>query len=140
MERFLAEKQVDAKQLSPLTLAFIGDTVYDLLVREEIICYANRSANDLHSLAVKQVRASAQAKAIEDILGHLTEDEITVYKRGRNAHTTTVPKSASAGQYRRATGMEALFAYLYLEKRQDRMNELYEAAFGDVSTEISEPV
>lgn len=125
MERFLAEKQVDAKQLSPLTLAFIGDTVYDLLVREEIICDANRSANDLHSLAVKQVRASAQAKAIEDILPQLTEDEITVYKRGRNAKTAHTAKNSTTCDYHKATGLEALMGYLYLSGEIDRIRQLY---------------
>ena len=80
MNRFLSNNDVDADLLSPLTLAFIGDTVYDLLVREEIICDANRPANDLHSLAVKKVKASAQAKAITDILPELTEKEISVGK------------------------------------------------------------
>ena len=77
MDRLLSENSVDAKQLSPLTLAFIGDTVYDLLVREELICKANRPANDLHLLAVKQVKASAQSHAAELILPILTEDELT---------------------------------------------------------------
>lgn len=125
MERFLSEKQVDAKQLSPLTLAFIGDTVYDLLVREEIICDANRSVNDLHSLAVKQVKASAQAAAVENIMDRLTDEELTVFKRGRNAKTAHIAKNATTGDYHKATGLEAVFGYLYLSGNMERIKELY---------------
>lgn len=125
MERFLSEKQVDPKQLSPLTLAFIGDTVYDLLVREEIICDANRSANDLHALAVRQVRASAQAKAVTEIMEQLTVEELNVFKRGRNAKTAHIAKNASTGDYHKATGLEAVFGYLYLSGNTGRIKELY---------------
>ena len=85
MERFLSEKPVDLKQLSPLTLAFIGDTVFDLLVREKLICEANRPANDLHRLAVRDVKASAQAEFVNILLPYFTEEEMNIYKRGRNA-------------------------------------------------------
>lgn len=125
MERFFAEKNADPKQLSPLTLAFIGDTVYDLLVREEIVCEANRSANDLNSLAVKQVKASAQAQAIDGIMDRLTEEELSVYKRGRNAKTAHIAKNASTCDYHKATGLEAVMGYLYLSGRMDRIKEIY---------------
>ncbi len=125
MERFLSEKQVDPKQLSPLTLAFIGDTVYDLLVREEVICNANRSANDLHTLAVKQVKAPAQAQAITAIMDELTEEELAVFKRGRNAKTAHVAKNASTCDYHKATGLEAVMGYLYLSGKLQRIKELY---------------
>ncbi len=125
MERFLSEKNVDPKQLSPLTLAFIGDTVYDLLVREEIICSANRSTNDLHALAVKQVKASAQAKAIESIMQNLSEEELSVFKRGRNAKTAHIAKNATTGDYHKATGLEAVMGYLYLSGNMQRIKELY---------------
>ena len=81
----LYNKECDTENLSPLTLAFIGDTVFDLLVREDLICKANRPANDLHNLAVQKVKASAQAGFIEKIMPHLTEAELAVYKRGRKA-------------------------------------------------------
>ena len=125
MERFLSEKKVEPKLLSPLTLAFIGDTVYDLLVREDIICDANQSANSLHSLAVKRVKASAQAHAIEDIMDYLTEEEIAVFKRGRNAKTAHTAKNSSTGDYHKATGLEAVFGYLYLSGETGRIKELY---------------
>ena len=126
MERFLSNINVDADLLSPLTLAFIGDTVYDLLVREEIICDANRPANDLHSLAVKKVKASAQAKAITDLMPMLTEKELAVFKRGRNAKSGHIAKNATTGDYHKATGLEAVFGYLYLTNQISRIIELYE--------------
>lgn len=125
MERLLSECNVDAKQLSPLTLAFIGDTVYDLFVREEIICKANRPANDLHSLAVKSVKASAQSQAAEIIIPVLTEEELAVYKRGRNAKTSHIAKNSTTGDYHKATGLEALFGYLYLCGNINRLKELF---------------
>ncbi len=126
MERFLSQTNVDADSLSPLTLAFIGDTVYDLLVREEIICDANRPANDLHSLAVKKVKASAQAEAITGILPMLSDKETAVFKRGRNAKSGHIAKNATTSDYHKATGLEALFGYLYLTNQIERILELYE--------------
>ncbi len=125
MERFLNNLNVDADTLSPLTLAFIGDTVYDLLVREEIICQANRPANDLHSLAVKKVKASAQAQAVDVIFDVLKEKELAVFKRGRNAKTAHIAKNACVADYHKATGLEAVFGYLYLTGDIERIKELY---------------
>ncbi len=112
-------------ELSPLTLAFIGDTVFDLLVREELICRANRPANDLHNLAVKKVKASAQAEFIGKLLPVLTEKETAVFKRGRNAKVGHLPKNASQSDYHAATGFEALIGYLYLSDEIERIVELY---------------
>lgn len=125
MERLLKEKDVKPNELSPLTLAFIGDTVFDLLVREDLICKANRPANDLHNLAVQKVKASAQAGFIEKIMPHLTEAELAVYKRGRNAKSGHLPKNASQSDYHMATGFEALIGYLYLSDRIERIKELF---------------
>ncbi len=125
MERLLKEKDVKPNELSPLTLAFIGDTVFDLLVREELICKANRPANDLHNLAVQKVKASAQAGFIEKIMPHLTEAELAVYKRGRNAKSGHLPKNASQSDYHMATGFEALIGYLYLSDEIERIKELF---------------
>lgn len=125
MERFLSELPVDTKQLSPLTLAFIGDTVFDLLVREKIICDANRTANDLHSLAVKKVKASAQALFAETVLPHLTDEEISVFKRGRNAKAAHTAKNATVKDYHMATGLEAVFGWLYLRGEMQRIKYLY---------------
>lgn len=130
MERFLKEKNVKPNELSPLTLAFIGDTVFDLLVREDLICDANRPANDLHHLAVSRVKATAQAQQLEKILPILTDEETTVFKRGRNAKSGHQPKNVSRADYHAATGFESLFGYLYLSNRTDRIVELYKIIFG----------
>ena len=125
MERLLKHKDVKPNELSPLTLAFIGDTVFDLLVREDLICTANRSANDLHNLAVRKVKASAQAEFIEKLLPELTEKEVAVFKRGRNAKVGHLPKNASQSDYHAATGFEALIGYLYLSDEIARITELF---------------
>lgn len=125
MERLLKHKDVKPNELSPLTLAFIGDTVFDLLVREDLICTANRPANDLHNLAVKKVKASAQAEFIEKLLPELTEKEVAVFKRGRNAKVGHLPKNASHSDYHAATGFEALIGYLYLSDEIERITELF---------------
>ena len=122
MGRLLPE-DVEPRNLSPLALAFVGDGVYELMVRERLVCQANRPVNELHKQAVAMVRAEAQAAAMDAILPRLTEEEAAVFRRGRNAHT------ARSGDYHRATGLEALFGYLYLRGETDRIQELFEAAF-----------
>lgn len=124
MER-LFNNECDTENLSPLTLAFVGDTVFDLFVREKLVCEANRPVNALHSNATRLVKASAQSKAVDRVIGILTEKELTIYKRGRNAHTNHRAKNASEGDYHRATGLEALFGYLYLKGEIERLRELF---------------
>ncbi len=119
------DKKVNPKQLSPLNLAFIGDCVYEMLVRETLVIDANRPVNDLHRESVKFVSAKAQTAAFEKIKDILTEEEIAVYKRGRNAKVGHSPKSATEGEYHCATGVEALFGYLYLTEQLDRIKELF---------------
>lgn len=129
----LAPMEVDVRTLSPLTLAFVGDGVYELMVRETLTCRANRPNGELHKLSVTMVRAEAQSAAMETILPLLTEDEIAVYKRGRNAHT-----ARAGGDYHRATGLEALFGYLYLTGNIPRIRVLFHAIHGDnTSTSLS---
>ena len=113
-------------QLSPLTLAFVGDAVFDLFVRERLVCLANRPANRLHSLAVSLVKASSQARAAKRLSEKLSEKELSVLKRGRNAHTNHKAKNASESDYHYATGLEALFGFLYLSGESDRLRELFE--------------
>lgn len=122
---FLLEKPADVSALSPLTLAFIGDTVFDLLTRSELVCEANRPVNDLHKMASKRVCASAQAESIRKIMPILTEDETAVFKRGRNAHTGGIPKNASSADYHYATGLESLFGWLWLKGDIERIKQLY---------------
>lgn len=119
------EKACNPKQLSPLNLAFIGDCIYELLVREMLIAEANRPVNDLHRESVRYVSAKAQTQAYEAIREVLTEEETAVFKRGRNAKTGHNPKSASSGEYHTATGVEALFGYLYLTGREERLRVLF---------------
>lgn len=130
MERFLSQFETDPKQISPLTLAFVGDAVYDLLVREKIVCDANRSVNDLHSIAVKQVKAAAQAKTAEKLFDMFTEEEMAIFKRGRNAKTAHIAKNASTSDYHKATGLEAVFGYLYLSGYIERIKELFDIIMG----------
>lgn len=120
------DKEVQAKQLSPLNLAFIGDCIYEIMVRENLVCNANRPVNDLHKESVKYVSAKAQTMAYDKISPLLTEEENAVFKRGRNAKVGHNPKSASQGEYHTATGVEALFGYLYLTEQTDRLKELFE--------------
>ena len=110
-----------------LTLAFIGDSVFDLLVREMLVVEANRPANRLHNLAVERVCAAAQAQAARKLLDEcfLTDEETAILKRGRNAHTNHSPKNASEQDYHYATGLEALFGYLYLAGERDRLQALF---------------
>ncbi len=126
MNRLLFDKNCDVNNLSPLTLAFIGDTVFDLFIREMLVCEANRPVNKLHKAATGYVSAAAQASAAQKILPTLTEKELSVLKRGRNAHTNHKAKNASEGDYHYATGLEALFGYLYLTDQHERLRELFD--------------
>lgn len=127
---------MDVKNMNGATLAYLGDAVIELLVREAVIESGISDPGRLNALARNFVRAKAQSAGVDKILDLLNEDELNIYKRGRNAHGISAPKSASVGEYRRATGMEALFAYLHLENRESRMKELFETAFSDALAEI----
>ena len=122
--RFI-NKDVSPRQLSPLNLAFVGDCVYEILVRETLVCDANRPVNDLHRESVKYVSAKAQTEAFAKIKDFLTEDETAQFKRGRNAKVGHSPKSATDAEYHTATGVEALFGYLYLNGEAERIKELF---------------
>ena len=124
MERLL-NQDCDPRQLSPLTLAFVGDCVFELFVRERLVCQGNCPVKKLHQRSVEQVGAAAQAKFSQKLLPHLTEEEQQAYQRGRNAHVNHVPKSASVADYHAATAFEALFGYLYLSGKTERLRELF---------------
>jgi len=127
---------VDKRQYSPLTLAFIGDGVYDLVVRTIIVESAQANPNSLHKKKTDIVKAQTQAACADALLCELTEEELAVYKRGRNAHSHSAAKNASIGDYRKATGLEALYGYLYLTNRCDRLLELIGLSLEKTDTQI----
>lgn len=129
-------KETDVRAYSPLTLAYIGDVVYDLVIRTVVVERANRAANELHKKTTQYVKAQAQAQMIEALAEQLTEEEEAVYRRGRNAKSYTTAKNASIADYRKATGYEALLGYLYLTDRMDRVLELIIAGIDAVGMTI----
>ena len=122
----LSAGQDTLEHISALGLAHLGDGVYELMVRSHL-CLRGKATNaGLHKATVQYVAAPAQAKLAHAILPILTEEEQTVYRRGRNSHTAAIPKGASVGEYHAATALEALFGWLYLQGKIDRLNELFE--------------
>ena len=121
----LNNEKVDIRLYSPQALAFLGDAVYEILVRERIVHRANMPVNKLHLQAVEQVRASYQSKAYAVVEPVLTEEELAALKRGRNISSIKPPKNGTMQDYRRATGLECLFGYLYLKGEIQRINELF---------------
>ncbi len=114
----------DVRSYSPLTLAYIGDGVYDLVIRTLVVERANRPPNELHKLTSAYVKAEMQAKIIVALKDELTEEEAQVFKRGRNAKPYTTAKNATRADYHKATGFEAVMGYLYLTGQNQRMLEL----------------
>ena len=121
----------DVNKLSMLALAHVGDGVYELLFRSRLCLQGHSAVSNLHKLTVSHVNAVAQAKAAEIIMPYLTEDEMAVYKRGRNTKVNSVPHNANIGQYHAATGLEALFGWLYLVGRGDRIKLLFDIIVGE---------
>jgi len=114
----------EVRMMSPLVLAYIGDTIYDLLVRSYLIMTRKVTVHNLHHQAIGFVSAGAQANTLEGIYEKLTDQEKNIVRRGRNAKSGTVPKNADINEYRYATGFEALLGYLYLTDRTDRLMEI----------------
>ena len=115
---------VDVRTYSPLTLAYIGDGIYDLIIRSLVVAKGNTRAGELHKRTSQIVKAKTQAEMIEAILPMLTEEEADIYRRGRNAKSPTMAKNATMADYRKATGFEALVGYLYLQDQFPRVIEL----------------
>lgn len=113
--------------LSTLGLAHLGDGVYELMVRSWLVLHGKAKAGDLHKATVRYVAAPAQAERLARIRPLLTEEEEDVFRRGRNTAPHSIPKAASRAQYQAATGLEALFGWLYLQGRTERLNELFSA-------------
>lgn len=128
-------KEHDPGSLSPLTLAFIGDTIFDLIIRTKVIERGNAPVNKLHRYASHVVNATAQAEIVEKIKDSLTKEELSIWKRGRNAKSYTSAKNASIKDYRAATGLEALLGWLYLGGRMDRILELILPVVADDTAE-----
>ena len=126
------DKKINPKEYSPLPLAYIGDSVYDLFIRTKVIEKGNRHVTDMHKESVKFVKAHSQAESVHAIENKLTEDEIRVLKWGRNAKSTP-PKNADVTDYRYATGFETLLGYLYLEGNMDRLKEVLNMAYDAIS-------
>ncbi len=120
---------MNTQNLSGTTLAYIGDAVLELIIRQRLVERGMTASSRLNEAARGYVSAKAQSRAVENILPILTEDEEALFKRGRNASGISVPKSASAIEYRRATGFEALFGALYLNGQSERIEQLFSAAF-----------
>ena len=126
MDYFAPEMELrEVLGVSALGLAHIGDAVYETMVRTWLVTHGGSNVHNLHKQTVELVKATAQAQFVDILLPHLTEEEEAIYRRGRNTHLHGIPKSASAAQYGKATGLEALFGALWLLGRKDRLNELF---------------
>lgn len=122
---------VDLKTYSPLTLAYIGDAAYELIIRSLVVEQGNAPVNKLHKRSSRLVKAQAQAEAAVKLLDVFTEEELAVYKRGRNARSHTMAKNAEMTDYRMATGFEAVMGYLHLKQDYERMVTLIHLGIGD---------
>ena len=131
MEEYI--KNIDLQLISNQTLAFIGDSVHNLYIRTYLASKTNRGTGILHNRAIKYVSAKAQSKVIDGILDDLTQEEVLVYKRGRNTNVGSISKHAEVLEYKKATGYEALIGYLYISKNIERLEQLIK-----VSIEIIE--
>lgn len=121
MEESVKTEQVNEYQYSPLALAYMGDSILDLLVKKYFVTHSNMQPHKYHVEVSKIVKAVNQADYIDQIMEELSEDELDVYKRGRNTNTHSKAKNATMGQYRKATGLEALYGYLYLKGDMERL-------------------
>lgn len=124
MRQVLGMKEVDLRSYSPLTLAYIGDCVFDLVIKTMIVSEGNQPVNRMHKVTSHYVQASSQSYMMRFMQEHLNEEEHAVYRRGRNAKSVSPAKNQSITDYRRATGFEALIGYLYLKKDYGRMIDL----------------
>ncbi len=129
-------REQDVRTYSPLTLAYIGDGVYDLVIRTVVVERANRPAHALHGQTIRYVNAALQARLAEALLPVLDEEEEAVYRRGRNAKPYAKAKNATASDYHKATGLEALIGFLYLSGRMDRALELVRLGLEKLELEI----
>lgn len=130
-----SDKNLNTAQYSPLAVAYIGDTVFDLFVRTKIIEQGNRRVNDMHKMSVRLVNAASQAAMARMLEQELTQEEKEILKWGRNAKFNTKPSHASVGDYHLATGFETLIGWLYIRKDEARLRELLEKAYANFNKE-----
>lgn len=130
--------EVDVRSYSPLALAYIGDAVYELLIRTRVMNRGSMQVSKMHRKTASLVKAGAQAAMARLLTEEFTEDELAVYKRGRNAHSATSAKNATIGEYRTATGLEALVGYLYLTGQEERLLALVHSGLEKMG-ELEEP-
>lgn len=126
LEKEISGQKLKPEEYAPLQLAYIGDAVYEMFVRTHLLKQGNFTVNELHRMSKGFVSAKAQSDKMQELESYLSDEEIRIFKRGRNAKSGTVPKNADVGDYHRATGFEALVGYLYLKGEFDRLYELME--------------
>ena len=120
----MPKKEIDA--ISNIGLAHMGDCVYEILVRAHLCAQGRKTVQQLHQQTIQMVKATYQARFVDKMLPILTEEELAYYRRGKNAHPHGVPKSATPAEYAKATGLEALFGYLFLSGQKERANEIFQ--------------
>ena len=120
----MPKKEIDA--ISNIGLAHMGDCVYEILVRAHLCAQGRKTVQQLHQQTIQMVKATFQARFVDKMLPILTEEELTYYRRGKNAHPHGIPKSATPAEYTKATGLEALFGYLFLSGQKERANEIFQ--------------
>ena len=133
MEEYI--KNIDLQTVSMQTLAFIGDSVYNVYIRTYLASNSNEQTGKLHNKSIKYVSAKGQANSIDMIYDKLTEEEIQVYKRGRNTNINTVSKNVDVVRYKKSTGFEALIGYLYLKKDKSRLEEIIRLSIKSIEKE-----
>ncbi len=131
MEEF--RQNIDLQTVSMQTLAFIGDAVYNVYIRCYLASKSNQKTNKLHNDSIKFVSARAQSKTVDMLIDSLKEDEIAVYKRGRNTNISSVSKNADIVEYKKATGFEALIGYLYIKNENERLEEIIDLCIKYIS-------
>jgi ribonuclease-3 family protein len=135
MREVFQMEEVDIQTYSPLTLAYIGDCVYDLIIKNIMVSRGNKQVNKLHKETSNLVQASTQSLMMRTMQEHLTEEEHVIYKRGRNAKSVSPAKNQSITDYRRATGFEALLGYMYLKKDWKRLIDLVKIGLDSLNEE-----
>ncbi len=136
IKEYFSIPDTDIRQYSPLTLAYIGDGIFDLVIRSMVVAKGNTKASQLHKRTSRIVKAETQAKMIDAIETSLSEEEADIYRRGRNAKSPTMAKNATMKDYRKATGFEALMGYLYLKNEFYRILELIQIASDKMHIEV----